>query len=60
MVVTSYHTPSEGAADRPAQTERSTLVDDDFECAAEFIDGVWTYCCCPDCQDREYADTQEG
>ncbi|MFI7274203.1 hypothetical protein [Streptomyces sp. NPDC049879] len=33
-------------------------MDDDFECHAEFIDGSWTYCGCPDCDQREYDDQQ--
>ncbi|WP_289008521.1 hypothetical protein [uncultured Thermomonospora sp.] len=29
---------------------------DDRECQAEFIDGSWTYCGCPECEDREADD----
>ncbi|UED85298.1 hypothetical protein [Streptomyces profundus] len=31
-------------------------MDDDFECFAEFLDGTFTYCGCPDCEQREYDD----
>ncbi|MFF9898469.1 hypothetical protein [Streptomyces longispororuber] len=28
------------------------------ECGAEFIDGSWTYCGCPDCEQREADDAE--
>ncbi|WP_267888450.1 hypothetical protein [Streptomyces sp. SBT349] len=31
---------------------------DDFECEAEFIDGSYTYCGCPDCDQRAYEDRE--
>lgn len=30
----------------------------DEECYAELIDGSWTYCGCPDCDQREYDDAR--
>lgn len=30
------------------------------ECFAEFIDGSWTNCGCPDCEDREALDREEN
>ncbi len=29
-----------------------------MECYAEFIDGSWTYCGCPDCDQSEYDDIE--
>ena len=31
---------------------------DDDGCFAEFIDGTWTYCGCPDCDQSEYDDIE--
>ncbi|MFB7031741.1 MULTISPECIES: hypothetical protein [unclassified Streptomyces] len=31
---------------------------DEDECHAEFIDGSWTYCGCPECEQREDDDTE--
>lgn len=35
---------------------RKVTVTDNEECFAEFIDGVWTYCGCEDCAQREADD----
>lgn len=33
-------------------------ADEDGDCFAEFIDGSWTYCGCPDCEQREADDAE--
>jgi hypothetical protein len=32
------------------------MDDDDFECFAELIDGSWTFCGCPECDERVLAE----
>jgi hypothetical protein len=32
---------------------------DDELCVSELIDGVWTYCGCEDCEQREYESRQD-
>lgn len=44
------------AEERTRAAERSA---DDGDCFAELIDGSWTYCGCPDCEQRE-ADESGG
>lgn len=34
------------------------MHDDEGECFAEFIDGSWTFCGCPDCDQRAYEETE--
>ncbi|MEU0522730.1 hypothetical protein [Streptomyces niveus] len=43
---------------RKAEAAEGRNAEDDGECAAEFIDGSYTYCGCPDCNDREAADRE--
>lgn len=49
------------AARRPERGEDGQPLDTDDgpdgdECHAEFIDGSWTYCGCPECDEREEND----
>jgi hypothetical protein len=50
------------AADEADAAPEAAPADDD--CAAEFIDGSWTYCGCEECQQAEYdaieADVEYG
>ncbi|MEV7422836.1 hypothetical protein [Streptomyces sp. NPDC091212] len=49
---------------RPAQypprsaTEPDDTADGPEECAAELVDGTYTYCGCPDCAHGQYEDTE--
>lgn len=42
---------------RKAEAEAPAI--DEGECQAELIDGSWTYCGCPECNDREAADGEQ-
>jgi len=47
----------------PTRAADGQLIDDepdDGGCHAEFIDGSWTNCGCPDCEDREALDRDEN
>ncbi|MFF7365844.1 hypothetical protein [Streptomyces sp. NPDC008125] len=49
--------------ERHAAEERAaaaTAPEDDDECAAEFIDGSWTDCGCPECEDRAAEELAEA
>ncbi|MFD6421736.1 hypothetical protein [Streptomyces sp. NPDC060198] len=48
--------------ERHAAEERAAAAaapEDDDECAAEFIDGSWTYCGCPQCEEQEDRDAED-
>ncbi|MEV7871467.1 hypothetical protein AB0P17_36450 [Streptomyces sp. NPDC088124] len=46
-------------AEYPPRTVAERQQDDGPEqCAAELIDGTWTYCGCPDCGQRQYDDVE--
>lgn len=41
-----------------ARAAQADPAEDDDECHAEFIDGSWTYCGCPECKQRETDDDE--
>ncbi|MVO87897.1 hypothetical protein GPA10_24850 [Streptomyces sp. p1417] len=45
--------------ERARAAEHGADEDGDGDCHAEFIDGSWTYCGCPDCEQREADDAEE-